>query len=94
MRKSLLLAMIRVECNGEEWHSKPKDRVRDEQRDRDLAQWGWSVLRFTTQDLRKRVRKSLGLIQENILNLGGLKEPPRGTGEQIGLLRGFMIKSL
>jgi very-short-patch-repair endonuclease len=75
---------LNVECNGEEWHSDPEVRARDEQRDKDLAHWGWSVLRLTTQDIRKRMRKSLSLIQENIHNLGGLREPPRAAEEQLG----------
>ncbi len=80
---------LNVECNGDEWHSSPEDVAQDEQRNKDLAQWGWSVLRFTTQDIRKRTRKSLGLIQENIFNLGGLKELPRGAEEQLGLWQRF-----
>lgn len=72
---------LNIECNSQEWHSDPKARARDEQRDRDLAHWGWSVLRLTTHQIRRQARRSLGLIQENILNLGGLREPPRGAEE-------------
>lgn len=66
---------LNVECNGEEWHSDLQAWARDEQRDRDLAQWGWSVLRLTTSQIRQRMRQSLRLIEENIASLGGLREP-------------------
>ncbi len=69
---------LNVECNGEEWHSDPEAQARDEQRDADLAQWGWSVLRLTTHQIRSRMNQSLSLIQEHILGLGGLKEPSSG----------------
>jgi very-short-patch-repair endonuclease len=72
---------LNIECNGEEWHSDPEARARDEQRDADLARWGWSVLRFRTQDIRSRASKTLSIIQENIFRLGGLREPPPGAGE-------------
>lgn len=64
-----------IECNSEEWHSTSKDRARDAQRDKDLAQWGWSVLRLTTRQIRRKARSSLRVIEENILSLGGLREP-------------------
>jgi very-short-patch-repair endonuclease len=77
---------LNVECNGDEWHSTPEDVARDAQRNQDLAKWGWVVLRLTTQDIRKRMRRSLGRIQEHIYQLGGLRgEPPPRTEEQLGL---------
>ncbi len=69
---------LNIECNGEEWHSDPQARARDEQRDRELAHWGWTILRLRARDIRKRSRHSLQLIQETIAHLGGLKEPPPG----------------
>jgi very-short-patch-repair endonuclease len=69
---------LNIECNGEEWHSEPEARARDEQRDRDLAQWGWSVLRFRSTDIRRNLTRTIGIIRENIQNLNGLREPPRG----------------
>lgn len=70
---------LNIECNGEEWHSDPQARARDEQRDKDLARWGWSVLRLRACQIRRQARQSLQLIQETIVNLGELKEPPRVT---------------
>ncbi|MCS6902890.1 MAG: endonuclease domain-containing protein [Candidatus Bipolaricaulota bacterium] len=77
---------LNIECDGDEWHSQLEDRVRDERRDRDLAQWGWSVLRLGTRDIRKQMRQSLRAIEEKILNLGGLREPPQGVEELMRLL--------
>lgn len=65
---------LNIECDGDAYHSGSEALTRDGQRNKDLAQWGWSVLRFTGQDIRKRSRHTMGVIQENIYNLGGLKD--------------------
>ncbi|MCS7197806.1 MAG: endonuclease domain-containing protein [Candidatus Bipolaricaulota bacterium] len=45
---------LNIECNGEEWHSDSQARARDEQRDRDLALWCWTVLRLSTHQIRRQ----------------------------------------
>jgi len=66
---------INVECDSETWHSDPDAIARDNQRDEDLVYWGWSVLRFSSQDIRHNIKGCIERIQKRISELGGLKEP-------------------
>jgi very-short-patch-repair endonuclease len=45
---------LAVEIDGWGYHSSPEARSRDSRRDRRLVALGWTVLRFTTEDVRRR----------------------------------------
>jgi hypothetical protein len=45
---------LAIEIDGWGYHSSPDARSRDSQRDRRLVALGWTVLRFTTDDVRRR----------------------------------------
>jgi very-short-patch-repair endonuclease len=45
-------AMVAVELDGADHHTKPADRERDLRRDAELATLGWLTVRFTAARLR------------------------------------------
>jgi very-short-patch-repair endonuclease/intein/homing endonuclease len=48
---SLLLA---IECDGDAWHGTPEAKARDKKRDMEMAQHGWTVLRFNELELKEK----------------------------------------
>ncbi len=62
---------IDVECDGDAWHDTP-DRVHyDKNRNNELESHGWSVLRFTQEDIEKRMEKTVSLLYNTINRYGG-----------------------
>lgn len=43
--------MICIETDGAQYHTKPEDRARDAERDRELRSLGWQILRFTGSEV-------------------------------------------
>lgn len=53
---------IAVECDGLYWHTLPGRPERDAQRDKIIAEQGWTVLRFTDKDINKDISYCVRLI--------------------------------
>jgi len=43
-----------IEVDGEKWHEQPDDMAHDSLRDKTLAAYGWTVVRFGEQELKER----------------------------------------
>lgn len=65
---------IAVECDGDTFHTKPKHVKQEKARNNILSSMGWSILRFTTQDIQNDLDSSMQLVHETIRSYGGLKE--------------------
>ena len=63
---------IDVECDCDISHSQPHDVVKDGDRNSFLASRGWSVLRFSSEDIDKNMAGCLDRIKETAENLGGI----------------------
>jgi len=63
-----------VECNGDRFHLEEQHVKRDKKRNNILESLGWSVLRFTTDDIRKNVGKVIKQIKKTINQLGGIQD--------------------
>lgn len=69
---------IDVECDGDFWHDEPNQVHYDKRRNNELESVGWSVLRFTEEDIKMRLDQSVSLIYDTINRCGGyevLNEP-------------------
>jgi very-short-patch-repair endonuclease len=53
-----------VEVDGYEWHSSREAFQRDRERQNRLVQAGWTVLRFTVEDIRQRPELVVTTIQD------------------------------
>ena len=62
---------IDVECDGDTWHDQPERVHYDKQRNNDLESYGWSVLRFTQDDILHRMEKTASLLYDTINRNGG-----------------------
>lgn len=65
---------INVETDGDTYHSSKEQIPKDLERDNDLETNNWKVLRFNTSHIQEKMTAyCLPKIQENINNLGGVK---------------------
>ena len=62
---------INVECDGNRWHDRPQQVHHDKHRSNQLESKGWSVLRFTTDDIENRVEETMSLLYQTIEQNGG-----------------------
>ena len=65
---------IDVECDGDKFHLDEKDVKRDKKRNNILESFGWSVLRFTTDEIQKNLVQPIKRIKKTINKLGGLQD--------------------
>jgi very-short-patch-repair endonuclease len=65
---------IDVECDGDTFHSNPNDVKRDKKRNNLLESLGWSVLRFTTDEIFNQLKETVKLMKQTINRYGGLAE--------------------
>ncbi|MDQ3306013.1 MAG: DUF559 domain-containing protein [Actinomycetota bacterium] len=49
-----VLAQVAIECDGDQWHSGRQRRQADLDRQNRLVLAGWTILRFTWEDLVQR----------------------------------------
>lgn len=63
-----------VECDGDKFHLEEQYVKRDKKRNNILESFGWSVLRFTTLEIRKNMDDVLKRINKTINKLGGLQD--------------------
>lgn len=64
---------IDLECDGDAFHTKPKHVKQEKARNNALSSMGWSVLRFTTNDIQEHLDESMQLVHDAIRSYGGLK---------------------
>jgi very-short-patch-repair endonuclease len=66
-----------VETDGDTWHANPERAASDNLRDNDLQSEGWSVLRFSTRQIRDELTAyCMPKVIETINEKGGLDDPP------------------
>ncbi|MCG2701246.1 endonuclease domain-containing protein [Candidatus Parcubacteria bacterium] len=63
---------IDVECDGEEYHSLPDALAKDKERNNQLVNLGWQVLRFSGQNITHNIKNCIAIVEKTIDNLGGL----------------------
>lgn len=66
---------LNIETDGDTWHVTPIGAANDNLRDNALKSVGWSVLRFTTQQIREQATTyCVPTIADTINTLGGISE--------------------
>lgn len=70
---------IDIETDGDRYHTKKEEVHKDKQRDNMLESQGWSVLRYTTDDLINHPDESLAQVKETINRYGGVEDPTDST---------------
>ncbi len=63
---------IDVECNGDTWHSQPETIAGDNERNNFLTSRGWSVLRFSGNEINENAADCLDKIKYTADRLGGI----------------------
>ncbi|MEP7199522.1 MAG: DUF559 domain-containing protein [Chloroflexota bacterium] len=67
-----------LETDGDTWHIERSRAAQDNQRDNDLETEGWSLLRFSTRQIKEELTDyCVPKIAENIKRLGGLESQKR-----------------
>jgi very-short-patch-repair endonuclease len=56
-----------IEADGEIYHSAPKQVQKDNERDRQLNQMGWTVLRFKDSEIEKQPQQVMSKIVQTIM---------------------------
>ena len=69
---------IALECDGDAIHMRRSAVESDKRRSNILQSRGWSILHFTTKELTTNMAHTLSVVQESIVQYGGLwnPEPP------------------
>jgi very-short-patch-repair endonuclease len=65
---------INIECDGDKYHTEKPAVQYDKNRNNFLESKGWSVLRFTTENLTKDLNKSVNIVCETINKYGGVQD--------------------
>jgi len=65
---------IDVECDGDEFHLEKENVKRDKRRNNILESFGWSVLRFTADEIRESLKEVTNRVKRTINRLGGLED--------------------
>lgn len=65
---------IDIECDGDRFHLEEQYVKRDKKRNNILESFGWSVLRFTTEEIRKNAGEVIKRIKKTINQVGGLQD--------------------
>ena len=65
---------ICVECDGDSYHEGIAKVIKDEERDKNISDYGWYILRFRTDELitQKALANSIRIIQDKVEKLGGI----------------------
>ena len=58
-----------IEADGEIYHSAPKQVQKDNERDRQLNQMGWTVLRFKDSEIEKQPQQAISKIVQTIMKI-------------------------
>ncbi len=65
---------IDIECDGDKFHTTIKNVQSDKRRNNLLEREGWSVLRFTSDDLQVNFTNSMNIIYDTINKYGGIQD--------------------
>ena len=65
---------IDVECDGEKYHTLSESLIRDRNRNNDLTSLGWSVLRFSGEEIDQGIKNCFVNVERTIRGLGGILE--------------------
>lgn len=63
---------LAIECDGDEYHMRRSAVERDKKRSNALQSRGWSILHFTTAELKKNLPGTMRVIRDSIEHHGGL----------------------
>jgi len=55
-----------IEADGEKFHSDPKQKMMDQQRDQKLAQMGWTIVRFSDKEIDRHIQQVMQKIISTI----------------------------
>ena len=75
-------ARLAVELDGWDGHKTRAAFQRDRTRSNDLQAAGWTVLRFTHDDLVRRPRETAAAIERQLSRAGGSARPPRAAARR------------
>lgn len=64
---------INIECDGDAFHLSEINVKRDKKRNNILSSLGWSILRFTTEDIRKNLGTTINYVKETVNRYGGIE---------------------
>ena len=70
---------IGIEADGEAFHSSPKQLQHDKERDMKLAQAGWTILRFTDDEIERKIERVLSTILKTVMQKEALLEQHKKT---------------
>lgn len=56
-----------IECDGHQWHANPEAKAHDKKRDMDLANAGWTVVRFNENELQENQQGVKRSVFSNIM---------------------------
>jgi len=65
---------INIECAGDKSHTEKNAVQNDKTRNNYLESKGWSVLRFTTENLTKNMDKTMSVVCDTINKYGGIQD--------------------
>lgn len=65
---------INTECDGDSWHIKRANAVKDNRRDNYLTSIGWNILRFSTKQIEREMPYNINILKKMIEMYGGLIE--------------------
>ena len=63
---------LNVECDGESYHSTKEAQIKDRKRDNDLTSIGWSILRFSGNEIYSSPKDCVRQIKRTIKSLKGI----------------------
>ena len=61
------LLKIAIEADGETFHASDKQQSHDKERDAKLRQQGWTVLRFTDEQISGQIEKVMQTVVKTIM---------------------------
>ena len=64
---------INIECDGDRFHLSEFNVKRDKNRNNILSSLGWSILRFTTEDIKRNLNTTIQYVKETINQYGGIE---------------------
>lgn len=65
---------INIECDGDKYHTGKPEVQYDKNRNNQLESKGWSVLRFTTENLTKQIDNTVNIVCDTINKYGGIQD--------------------
>jgi very-short-patch-repair endonuclease len=65
-----------IEADGKQWHSSDEDIAKDQERDGRLGKLGWTVLRFTEDEIKYSADDVLAVIIEKVKEMAESQQTP------------------